>query len=113
MQSIVGATVDGTPAKPAVKPTGSAVAVHSFSANRLASSQCPLQCRDLVGHNASVKTVEVSQDGAYLVSCGDDSRILLWSMNDILNGRQTAPKVMDKKHPRGLIHCVAITPDNS
>jgi hypothetical protein len=34
-------------------------------------------------------------------------------MNDILNGRQTAPKVMDKKHPRGFVHCVAIAPDNS
>jgi WD repeat-containing protein 22 len=42
---------------------------------------------DLVSHYGCVNAVEFSHDGGWLVSGGDDRRVLLWNLEEALEGR--------------------------
>src|SRR5699024_8007498 len=42
--------------------------------------------KDLLGHYGCVNSFEFSPDGNYLVSGGDDRRVLLWNLWDAISG---------------------------
>lgn len=56
-----------------------------------------LYSKDLYAHYGCVNAVEFSNDGEWLVSGGDDKRILIWNVDRTLSGTYQ-PKVMKGEH---------------
>ena len=76
---------------------------NGISAELLSSSAQSLGSRDLIGHHSgkSINVVEFSDDGSWLVSGGDDGRVLLWPTGNVLNDQCTPEPIeieIDAKH---------------
>ncbi|XP_054723193.1 DDB1- and CUL4-associated factor 5-like [Uloborus diversus] len=64
--------------------------------NRLQFSK-HLYSKNLYAHYGCVNAIEFSNDGEWLVSGGDDKRVLIWNVDKILSGKSN-PKVMKGEH---------------
>jgi len=54
--------------------------------------------KDLLGHFGCVNAVDFSRDGQWLVSGGDDRRVLLWNVNKVTRKGHTATHQMKTEH---------------
>lgn len=67
--------------------------------------------KDLYSHYGCVNAIEFSKDGDWLVSGGDDRRILLWNLEKAIHGQMTGhPKCMSGEHTSNIF-CLGF--DNS
>lgn len=70
-----------------------------------------LYSKDLFAHYGCVNAIEFSNDGEWLVSGGDDKRVLIWNIDKTLsNSRQ--PKVMKGEH-NSNIFCLGFSHTNT
>ncbi len=54
---------------------------------------------DLLGHHGCVNSLDFSPGGdEWLASAGDDCRVLLWRMGEVMGRREAAPIVMNTQH---------------
>ncbi|CAH0551033.1 unnamed protein product [Brassicogethes aeneus] len=67
--------------------------------------------KDLYAHYGCVNAIEFSDEGELLVSGGDDRRVLLWSVPEIIHDRG-APVIM-REHHISNIFCVSFDSRNS
>lgn len=65
--------------------------------NRRLEFSKSLHNKDLYAHYGCVNAVEFSNDGEWLVSGGDDKRVLIWNVDRTLSGSYQ-PKVMKGEH---------------
>lgn len=70
------------------------------------SSASNLYRKDLYAHFGCVNAIEFSADGDWLVSGGDDKRVLVWNMSEALSGL-AAPRAMKGKH-NSNIFCLCL-----
>ncbi|KAG5672715.1 hypothetical protein PVAND_002817 [Polypedilum vanderplanki] len=82
---------------------------HLFS-SRLSISK-NLFKRDLVSHYGCVNAIEFSHDGNYLISGGDDRRVLMWNVQKSLLNKDV-PKIMLKQHLSNIF-CLSFDSTNS
>lgn len=67
--------------------------------NRRLQFSKSLYSKDLYAHYGCVNAVEFSNDGEWLVSGGDDKRILIWNVDKTLSGKhRPQPKIMKGEH---------------
>ena len=59
---------------------------HVFLENRWSNANS-FHSYDLVSHYGCVNAIEFSHDGGYMVSAGDDRRVLLWNLQESLEGK--------------------------
>ncbi|XP_077494172.1 DDB1- and CUL4-associated factor 5 [Amblyomma americanum] len=71
--------------------------------DRFAAANC-LYRKDLYAHYGCVNAIEFSDDGEWLVSGGDDKRVLLWNVQEAISG-PGRPRVM-KGHHNSNIFCL-------
>ncbi|CAO1443202.1 unnamed protein product [Diamesa serratosioi] len=57
--------------------------------------------KDLICHYGCVNAIEFSHDGNWLISGGDDRRVLLWNVEKSLNDQQE-PRSMTKQHSSNI-----------
>lgn len=70
-----------------------------------------LYSKDLYAHYGCVNAVEFSNDGEWLVSGGDDKRVLIWNVDRTLSGSYQ-PKVMKGEH-NSNIFCLGFNASHS
>ncbi|CAN7994818.1 unnamed protein product, partial [Ixodes hexagonus] len=69
-------------------------------------SASDLYRKDLYAHFGCVNAIEFSADGDWLVSGGDDKRVLVWNVMEALSG-PTTPRAMKGKH-NSNIFCLSL-----
>ncbi|KAG0409936.1 hypothetical protein HPB47_012942 [Ixodes persulcatus] len=69
-------------------------------------SASDLYRKDLYAHFGCVNAIEFSADGNWLVSGGDDKRVLVWNVPEALSGLKT-PRAMKGKH-NSNIFCLCL-----
>jgi len=71
-------------------------------------------CSNLSIHNSCVNDIQFSDDGSFIVSAGDDKRILLWPTNEAMhnNMQHVEPTELGNHVYRGSILCLAVSPNN-
>jgi WD repeat-containing protein 22 len=58
-----------------------------------------LYCQDGKGHSGCVNALDFSSDGLLLASGGDDKRVLIWNMSQILfNETNQSPIILNATH---------------
>lgn len=68
---------------------------------------------DLLGHFGCVNALEFSKPGHLLASGGDDRRVLLWNINDCLDGTKQVPhNPMDDAH-NSNVFCLSFNQDST
>ncbi|KAF8770636.1 DDB1- and CUL4-associated factor 5 like protein [Argiope bruennichi] len=77
---------------------------------RLDFSKC-LYSKDLFAHYGCVNAIEFSNNGEWLVSGGDDKRILIWNIDQTLTG-SLPPKSMKGEH-NSNIFCLGFSTNHS
>ncbi|CAB3380596.1 Hypothetical predicted protein [Cloeon dipterum] len=73
----------------------------------------PWYRKDLFSHYGCVNAIEFSAEGDLLVSGGDDRRVLLWKMHEIMEVRErpARPAVMNTEHGSNIF-CLNLSSDN-
>ncbi|KAB7506480.1 DDB1- and CUL4-associated factor 5 [Armadillidium nasatum] len=89
---------------------GSASACTEFLSKRLDSAH-NLYRRDLFSHYGCVNALEFSQEGNFLVSGGDDRRVLLWNLEESMS-EGTKPVQMKDEHGSNIF-CLGFDSSNS
>nr|XP_046223518.1 DDB1- and CUL4-associated factor 5-like isoform X2 [Oncorhynchus gorbuscha] len=68
--------------------------------------------KDMLGHFGCVNAIEFSNNGGeYLVSGGDDRRVLLWDMERVLHARSAKPLILKGEHLSNIF-CLAFDSTN-
>ena len=84
-------------------------ASNSFTAQRQQMESSELfRYQELTGHTHNIRAIEFSDDGAHLVSGGEDNTVRLWSHNQ---GRDGWNSTEIETHEL-IVTCLAISPDN-
>lgn len=66
---------------------------------------------DLVSHYGCVNAIEFSNGGEFLISGGDDKRVLLWNIEKAI-AKKSQPVAMEKEH-QSNIFCLSFNNNNS
>ncbi|XP_003962414.2 DDB1- and CUL4-associated factor 5 [Takifugu rubripes] len=91
--------------------TGEPLIKEDFQRRRLAGCTS-LYKKDMLGHFGCVNAIEFSNNGGeWLVSGGDDRRVLLWQMEKAIHGRSKPVKL--KGEHRSNIFCLAFDSSNT
>ncbi|CAG13243.1 unnamed protein product, partial [Tetraodon nigroviridis] len=91
--------------------TGEPFIKEEFQRRRLAGCTS-LYKKDMLGHFGCVNAIEFSNNGGeWLVSGGDDRRVLLWHMEKAIHGRSKPVKL--KGEHRSNIFCLAFDSSNA
>ncbi|XP_045065006.1 DDB1- and CUL4-associated factor 5-like isoform X2 [Coregonus clupeaformis] len=68
--------------------------------------------KDMLGHFGCVNAIEFSNNGGeYLVSGGDDRRVLLWDLERVLHARSAKPLILKGEHLSNIF-CLAFDSTN-
>ncbi|KAG0721405.1 DDB1- and CUL4-associated factor 5 [Chionoecetes opilio] len=86
------------------------VSSSSFLSQRLNASK-NLYSKDLYAHYGCVNAIEFSNEGDYLVSGGDDRRVLLWNVDGAMSGSHR-PAIMKGEH-NSNIFCLSFDSNNT
>ncbi len=69
-------------------------------------------CSNLSIHKACVNDIQFSDDGSFIVSGGDDKRILFWPTKEAIRHNRRNVEPTELGVYRGSILCLAVSPDN-
>uniref|UniRef100_A0A673ZY57 Ddb1 and cul4 associated factor 5 n=1 Tax=Salmo trutta TaxID=8032 RepID=A0A673ZY57_SALTR len=90
---------------------GNPLMKEEFQRLRLAGCTSLYQ-KDMLGHFGCVNAIEFSNNGGeYLVSGGDDRRVLLWDMERVLHARSAKPLILKGEHLSNIF-CLAFDSTN-
>lgn len=100
LQNLINRTIDGSN-------------INSSMFTKICGQSHTLYRKDLYMHYGCVNAVEFSNDGTLFISGGDDRRVLLWRVSEVLNDElRNSPTVMDAEHSSNVF-CLSFNHDNS
>ncbi|XP_037046872.1 DDB1- and CUL4-associated factor 5 [Bradysia coprophila] len=67
--------------------------------------------KDLISHFGCVNAIEFSEEGEWLISGGDDRRVLLWHLEEAIAGK-SEPRAMEKQHESNIF-CLGFNSNNT
>lgn len=70
-------------------------------------STCPpTEVMTLRGHSDAVNGVAYSYDGKYIASCGDDRKIIVWTVSDMFQGKSSSFTLDTTSHVAPVLTCL-------
>ncbi|XP_047132399.1 DDB1- and CUL4-associated factor 5 isoform X1 [Hydra vulgaris] len=78
----------------------------NYTQNKIANHCQSLYRKDLLAHFGCVNAINFSRNGNFLVSGGDDRRVVLWNSNEIVHNITNKPIVMKSTHQSNIFSTI-------